>query len=120
MTCKPRLITGIYDLTLDAPVRDIRTQLENVDVRQTLGLRSVTESQGRKYIYKLEYGGLPRDEYEDLVTLYNAHLDDNSLVTFYYDKWNLNTGVLCNLSLSEAKPKGMINNYYVESYISDI
>lgn len=114
MSCLLRLVCNDLDLTIDHPVNYSRSEVLARGIEETLGLRSLSDTTGRKYTYKMSWGGLPKTDYEDLNDIFVEHLDSETPVTLYFDRFDSANGVLCNMSIGEMKPKGLLTEYLVE------
>jgi len=114
MSCVLRFVCNDLDITIDHPINYSRKEFVARSVDETLNSTSWSDVTGRKYIYKMSWGGLPKDQYEQLQELFLEHLDSETPVSLYFGRYDSANGVLCNMELGEMKPRGIQDNYYVE------
>lgn len=104
---KPNFVCGAYNVTLEHPSDRNIELLISENVSQTLGGELVSDILSRKYKYNLGWKALSKDEYDDLLTLLNYHIDNVTPVTFTYPKWvSSASGVLCHVRYSKVEPIG--------------
>ena len=114
MSCLLRFVCNDLDITIEHPTAYSRNEVVARTVEETLNSTSWSDVTGRKYVYKMAWGGLPKSQYEEIQELYLEHLDTETPITFYFGRFDSANGVLCNMTLGETKPKGIQDDYYVE------
>jgi len=114
MSCVLRFVCNDLDITIDHPINYSRKEVVARTVDETLNATSWSDVTGRKYVYKMSWGGLSKTQYEDIQELFLEHLDSETPVSLYFERYDSSNGVLCNMELGEMKPKGFQDSYYVE------
>lgn len=115
----PRIICDTFDITLSRPIKLERDNALSRNIAESLGFNSLSDVMGRKYTYSLSYEGLAKDEYDEIVDLYNHHLDAGIPVTIIYAKWDTTvSGVDCNMELSKMLIKSTRDEYFVNFSIT--
>jgi len=115
---KPLLVCSTYTAQPEHPSDWKVEQVVGENVSLTLDGTSVADRFYRKHKYILQWDAMSKEDYDDLSDLINYHLDNNTDITFTYEKWGAlaSSGVDCIGKLSARGFRaGSGSSYYYSS-----